>query len=72
VVGEKGAMSRVDQWRDLPLLLSEIQICAAEVRVRLASAGLDLTPEVVDQPFSADRRRRSPLILATDSGFRWF
>ena len=52
VVGEK--------WRDEPwwtsgatlrLLLSEyVKYVAAEVRVRLADAGLDLTPELADQP----------------------
>src|ERR1700693_2199967 len=52
VVGEK--------WRDEPwwtsgatlrLLLSEyLKYVAAEVRVRLAEAGLDLTPELADHP----------------------
>jgi uncharacterized SAM-binding protein YcdF (DUF218 family) len=52
VVGEK--------WRDEPwwmsgatlrLLLSEyVKYVAAEVRVRLADAGLDLTPELADHP----------------------
>jgi uncharacterized SAM-binding protein YcdF (DUF218 family) len=61
VVGEK--------WRDEPwwtsgatlrLLLSEYaKYVAAEVRVRLADAGLDLTPEPADQPGApyAPRRR---------------
>jgi uncharacterized SAM-binding protein YcdF (DUF218 family) len=50
-----------DKWRDEPwwtngatfrLLLSEYaKYVAAEMRVRLADAGLDLAPEVVDQPF---------------------
>jgi Uncharacterized conserved protein len=49
-----------DKWRDEPwwtsgatlrLLLSEyVKYVAAEVRVRLAEAGLDLTPELADQP----------------------
>ena len=49
-----------DKWRDEPwwtsgatvrLLLSEyVKYVAAEVRVRLADAGLDLTPELVDLP----------------------
>ena len=49
-----------DKWRDEPwwtsgatlrLLLSEyVKYVAAEVRVRLADAGLDLTPELADQP----------------------
>jgi hypothetical protein len=52
VVGEK--------WRDEPwwtsgatlrLLLSEyVKYVAAEVRVRLADIGLDLTPELADHP----------------------
>jgi hypothetical protein len=47
-----------DKWRDEPwwtsgatlrLLLSEyVKYVAAEVRVRLAAAGLDLTPELTD------------------------
>src|SRR4051794_37243492 len=49
-----------DKWRDEPwwtsgatlrLLLSEYaKYVAAEVRVRLADAGLELTPELMDQP----------------------
>src|SRR6266704_7031509 len=49
-----------DKWRDEPwwtsgatlrLLLSEyVKYVAAEVRVRLADAGLELTPELADQP----------------------
>src|SRR4030081_2282838 len=49
-----------DKWRDEPwwtsgatlrLLLSEyVKYVAAEVRVRLADIGLDLTPELADQP----------------------
>jgi uncharacterized SAM-binding protein YcdF (DUF218 family) len=48
-----------DKWRDEPwwsggtlrLLLSEyVKYVAAEVRVRLAEAGLDLTPEFAEQP----------------------
>jgi uncharacterized SAM-binding protein YcdF (DUF218 family) len=55
VVGEK--------WRDEPwwtsgatvrLLLSEyVKYVAAELRVRLADAGLDLMPELADQPAAA-------------------
>src|SRR5215204_5050959 len=58
VVGEK--------WRDEPwwtsgatlrLLLSEyVKYVAAEVRVRLAGAGIDLAPEISDQPAPAPRR----------------
>jgi uncharacterized SAM-binding protein YcdF (DUF218 family) len=49
-----------DKWRDEPwwtsgaalrLLLSEyVKYVAAELRVRLADAGLDLVPELADQP----------------------
>ena len=49
-----------DKWRDEPwwtsgatlrLLLSEyVKYVAAEVRVRLADAGLEFTPELADQP----------------------
>jgi uncharacterized SAM-binding protein YcdF (DUF218 family) len=59
VVGEK--------WRDeswwasgatLRLLLSEyVKYVAAEVRVHLADAGLDLTPELADQPAGSLPRR---------------
>ena len=59
VVGEK--------WRDEPwwtsgatvrLLLSEyVKYVAAEVRVRLADAGLDLMPEAADQPTGTLPRR---------------
>jgi uncharacterized SAM-binding protein YcdF (DUF218 family) len=55
-----------DRWRDEPwwtsgatlrLLLSEYaKYVAAEVRVRLASAGIDLVPELFDQPAPAPRR----------------
>ena len=57
-----------DKWRDEPwwtsgatlrLLLSEyVKYVAAEVRGRLADAGLELTPELADQPtgFLAPRR----------------
>jgi uncharacterized SAM-binding protein YcdF (DUF218 family) len=58
VVGEK--------WRDEPwwtsgatlrLLLSEyVKYVAAEVRVRLADAGFDLTPELADQPAALLRK----------------
>ncbi|WP_028348202.1 YdcF family protein [Bradyrhizobium murdochi] len=54
-----------DKWRDEPwwtsgatlrLLLSEYaKYVAAEVRVRLASAGIDLVPELFDQPMPAPR-----------------
>ena len=49
-----------EKWRDEPwwtsgatlrLLLSEyVKYVAAEVRVRLADVGLDLTPELADRP----------------------
>src|SRR5215213_5116820 len=55
-----------DRWRDEPwwtsgvtfrLLLSEYaKYVAAEVRVRLADAGIDLAPEFSDQPVPAPRR----------------
>ncbi len=55
-----------DKWREEPwwtsastlrLLLSEyVKYVAAEVRVRLADAGIDLVPEASDQPVSAPRR----------------
>jgi uncharacterized SAM-binding protein YcdF (DUF218 family) len=58
-----------DKWRDEPwwtsgaavrLLLSEyVKYVAAEVRVRLADAGLDLMPELADQPTSSYPARRS-------------
>src|SRR5712672_2839330 len=57
-----------DKWRDEPwwtsgatlrLLLSEYaKYVAAEVRVRLADAGLDLTPEFSDQPTGSLPPRR--------------
>ena len=57
-----------DKWRDEPwwtsgaavrLLLSEyVKYVAAEVRVRLADAGLDLMPELADQPTSSYPARR--------------
>ena len=60
VVGEK--------WRDEPwwtsgatvrLLLSEyVKYVAAEVRVRLADAGLELTPDLADQPIGSFLPRR--------------
>src|SRR6202521_5543285 len=56
-----------DKWRDEPwwtsgatlrLLLSEyVKYVAAEVRVRLADAGLELTPELADQPTGSLPRR---------------
>jgi uncharacterized SAM-binding protein YcdF (DUF218 family) len=59
VVGEK--------WRDEPwwtsgatmrLLLSEyVKYLATELRVRLADAGLDLIPELADQPAGSEPRR---------------
>jgi uncharacterized SAM-binding protein YcdF (DUF218 family) len=55
-----------DKWRDEPwwtsgatlrLLLSEyVKYVAAEVRVRLADAGIDVMPEILDQPPQAPRR----------------
>lgn len=55
-----------DKWRDEPwwtsgatlrLLLSEYaKYVAAEVRVRLAGAGIELMPEASDQPAPAPRR----------------
>jgi uncharacterized SAM-binding protein YcdF (DUF218 family) len=57
-----------DKWRDEPwwtsgatlrLLLSEyVKYVAAEVRVRLADVGLDLTPEPADQPAAILAPRR--------------
>jgi uncharacterized SAM-binding protein YcdF (DUF218 family) len=57
-----------DKWRDEPwwasgatvrLLLSEyVKYVAAEVRVRLADAGLDLAPELADQPVGSLPARR--------------
>ena len=57
-----------DKWRDEPwwtsgatlrLLLSEYaKYVAAEVRVRLADVGLDLTPELADQPTGSLPPRR--------------
>jgi len=57
-----------DKWRDEPwwtsgatlrLLLSEyVKYVAAEVRVRLADVGLDLTPELADQPTGSLLPRR--------------
>jgi hypothetical protein len=42
----------------LRLLLSEyVKYVAAEVRVRLAEAGLDLTPELADQPTGSLTRK---------------
>src|SRR5882672_10924906 len=56
-----------DKWRDEPwwtsgatlrLLLSEyVKYVAAEMRVRLADAGLELTPELADQPAGLLPRR---------------
>ena len=55
-----------DKWRDEPwwtsgaafrLLLSEyVKYVAAEVRVRLADAGLDLVPDLAEQPAGSPRR----------------
>src|SRR5450432_3554125 len=57
-----------DKWRDEPwwtsgatfrLLLSEyVKYVAAELRVRLADAGLDLVPELADQPTGSLPARR--------------
>ena len=59
-----------DRWRDEPwwtsgttvrLLLSEYaKYVAAEVRVRLADAGLELAPEGVDQPTTGSITPRKP------------
>ena len=59
-----------DKWRDEPwwtsgttvrLLLSEYaKYVAAEVRVRLADAGLELAPEGVDQPTTGSITPRKP------------
>ena len=56
-----------DKWRDEPwwtngatlrLLLSEyVKYVAAEVRVRLADLGLELSPEIADQPTGSLPRR---------------
>src|ERR1700682_1048431 len=61
VVGDKG---RDEPWwtsgATLRLLLSEyVKYVAAEVRVRLADAGLELTPELADQPIGSLRPRRA-------------
>jgi uncharacterized SAM-binding protein YcdF (DUF218 family) len=57
-----------DRWRDEPwwtsgatlrLLLSEyVKYVAAEVRVRLAGAGLDLAPDLADRPAGAPPARK--------------
>jgi uncharacterized SAM-binding protein YcdF (DUF218 family) len=59
-----------DKWRDEPwwtsgttvrLLLSEyVKYVAAEVRVRLAEAGLDLAPEAAEQPTTGSITSRKP------------
>ena len=47
----------MDQRRHLRLLLSEyVKYVAAEVRVRLADAGIDVMPEPPDQPPQPPRR----------------
>ena len=63
-----------DKWRDEPwwtsgatfrLLLSEyVKYVAAEVRVRLADAGLELTPEIAEQPAGSLAPRRPATALA--------
>src|SRR3954452_13951094 len=63
-----------DKWRDEPwwtsgatlrLLLSEYaKYVAAEVRVRLADAGIDLTPELADQPAGVPTPPRPATALA--------
>src|SRR5450631_2541599 len=63
-----------DKWRDEPwwtsgatlrLLLSEyVKYVAAEVRVRLADAGLELTPELADQPSGSLAPSRPATALA--------
>ena len=74
-----------DKWRDEPwwtsgatlrLLLSEyVKYVAAEVRVRLADAGIDVMPEISDQPAAArraGRRRRKPIDpFSIASGLGW-
>jgi uncharacterized SAM-binding protein YcdF (DUF218 family) len=62
-----------DKWRDEPwwasattlrLVLSEyVKYVAAEMRVRLAAAGLDLTTEVVDQPAGSIPRRPATALV---------
>jgi uncharacterized SAM-binding protein YcdF (DUF218 family) len=63
-----------DKWRDEPwwtsgatvrLLLSEyVKYVAAEVRVRLAAAGLDLVPEFAEQPAGSLLARRPATVQA--------
>ena len=63
-----------DKWRDEPwwtsgatvrLLLSEyVKYVAAEVRVRLADAGFELMPELVEQPTGSLAPRRPATALA--------
>jgi uncharacterized SAM-binding protein YcdF (DUF218 family) len=63
-----------DKWRDEPwwtsgatlrLLLSEyVKYVAAEVRVRLADAGLELMPEVTERPTGSLAPRRPATALA--------
>ena len=58
-----------DKWRDEPwwtsgttvrLLLSEyVKYVAAELRVRLADAGIELAPDAADQPADADDAKAS-------------
>jgi uncharacterized SAM-binding protein YcdF (DUF218 family) len=64
-----------DKWRDEPwwtsgatlrLLLSEyVKYVAAEVRVRLADAGLDLMPELAEQPTGSLQPRRAATAQAS-------
>ncbi len=55
----------VDQWRDLALLLSEyVKYVAAGVRVRLADAGLELMPELAEQPTGSVASRRPATVQA--------
>jgi len=64
-----------DKWRDEPwwtsgatmrLLLSEyVKYVAAEVRVRLAEAGLDMMSEVAEQPAAISPRRPATALVPT-------
>ena len=71
-----------DKWRDEPwwtsgatvrLLLSEyVKYVAAEMRVRLADLGLDLMPELADQPTGSLPPRRPATAKPTDRVFDGF
>src|ERR1700690_4246914 len=70
-----------DKWRDEPwwtsgatfrLLLSEyVKYVAAEVRVRLADAGLDMIRDVAEQPSDSLAPRKPATAQANLSGYRW-